>query len=227
VYVADTNNHRIVLRSLEGEVLRIIEEEPGELEYPVSVTVGPFGYLFVLEARRNRVKAYTAAGEVAFVWDGTDGELWLPVAVTADERYIYVMENDGHAHARVQVFTVEKEYPNNILTIFADNVGANPGQVWDPHEIAVSSNGKILIADSGNDRLQLFAWPGTEPIWIPSPTPTPTDPPWPTATPLPVTPTSTLDLPPTSIAPTADIQPTPVDRGGRTAFVPSAFSRRR
>ncbi|MFQ5459491.1 MAG: NHL repeat-containing protein [Anaerolineae bacterium] len=244
VYVADTNNHRIVHRGSDGSVESMITGPGlGELEFPVSVAVGPLGYIYVLEARKNRLQAYRPDGWRQFVWetDGNsevteEGELWLPVAVEADSQFVYVMENNGRDHVRVQVFTIEKAYPNNVFTVFADGPGAEPGHLWDPWELAVAKDGRIMIADTGNNRLQLFGWPGEAPIWTPSPTPTPTDPPFPTATPTEVdphgtqqptlpapSPTATINLP-TNVAPTPNIQPTPEGHGRRILYMPGVYS---
>jgi DNA-binding beta-propeller fold protein YncE len=220
VFVADTNNHRIVRRAADGSVINVIEGQPGEIEFPMSVTVGPLGLVYLLEAGKNRVQAFYPEGGRALTWEAHSesptsepGEFWLPVAVTADDQYLYVMENNGRDHVRVQVFTVEKEYPQNVLTVFADQSGASPGTLWNPQELAVSDDGRILIADSGNNRLSLYVWPGEG---LPAtPTPQFTDTPVPTTRPTddPNQPTPTAEGtrtgPPTHVAPTADIHDTP------------------
>jgi tripartite motif-containing protein 71 len=255
VFIADTNNHRIVHRAADGEVLGVMGDAE-VFQFPMSVAFGPRGLVYVVEARRNRVQAFDPLDRVlAFDWqseadpiDPAPGSFWLPVAVAADREFVYVMESDQRDHVRVQVFGFDKEFPHNVFTVFAEGAGANPGQLWNPADLSVSDDGQILIADSGNNRVQLFAWPGSEPQVPPTRTPsppvptrTPTDPP-PPETPVIIDPTDvpteepsltgtpeirpTLDLP-TNVAPTAEIQPTPNTGSGspRPAYLPLAFKR--
>jgi DNA-binding beta-propeller fold protein YncE len=253
VFIADTNNHRIVHRSADGEVLGVIGDAE-IFQFPMSVAFGPRGLIYVVEARRNRVKAFDPLDQVlAFEWqsdadplDPAPGSFWLPVAVAADADLIYVMESDRRDHVRIQVFGLEKEFPHNVLTVFAEGAGANPGKLWNPTDLAVSEAGSILIADAGNNRVQLFAWPGTDPVVPPTRTPTAQPSPSATAvrpdeTPVIIDPTDvptqepptdgtpgvrpTIDLP-TNVAPTTEIQPTPGDRAGpRRAYLPLGFKR--
>jgi hypothetical protein len=226
-----------VRRAPDGSVINLIQGEPGQIEFPTSVTVGPLGLVYLLEAGKNRVQAFQPDGTHAFTWEAQStsptsepGEFWLPAAVTADDKYLYVMENNGRDHVRVQVFTVEKAYPENVLSIFADEPGASPGKLWNPQEIGVSEDGRIVIADSGNNRLALYVWPGEG---LPDP-PTPQFTPSPTASPPPTddpnAPTSTPDggSPPlpTNVAPTAAVQDTPVaPREPSLIYLPLAVKR--
>ena len=79
--------------------------------------------------------------------------------VTAEDGTIYVA--DGHAgqqanappdtNARVVMFAPDGTYLGEWGTL-----GSGPGQFRTPHAIAIDSLGRIVVADRGNDRLQIF-----------------------------------------------------------------------
>ncbi len=223
VFIADTLNHRVVHRAAfgDGSLVRIITggdcpREQGELQFPVALAVGPDGKLFTLERGRNRVRAFSDEGRcLGIVADGPSvgptgeaevpvGVLWMPVALAADDRYLYVLENDKETRSRIQVFSLTAGGSGRlpVVAVFAEDIGPGPGEFWRPSGIAVSPDGRILIADTANNRLQLFQWPGTGPTTVPTRPPTWT--PQPTAT---ATATATSTLEPAS--PTVPLTPTP------------------
>lgn len=255
VFVADTMNHRIVRRSAypEGAVLGTIGgpgDGDGEFYYPMAVTVGPGGLVYVLEQGLHRLQAFNADGTHVATWaelfprplDGVEpGYLWFPVALGSDGENLYVVEDDARDHTRVQVLRPQPGVPlaASVVAVFAAVPGPGPGEAWRPRGVAASPDGLVLLSDSGNNRLQLFAWPGHEPPPTPvqpTATPLPTATPPPTATTSPTEPaTRTTDVPtaePTSTftpdptatprkvdTPAPNLQPTPPWR----AFLPVAL----
>lgn len=232
VFVADHDNSRIVKRSAAGELLGVIGTpggDPGQLRYPVSIALGPSGRLYVVERNRNRVQWFERDGTFAGHWasgqdyDDRPGTLWSPVAVAASGERLLVLENDERSHARVQVFRPSdgRTAEEALEGVFADGVGAAEGMLWNPLGLSADAEGRVMVADSGNNRLQLFALgregdavpPATDPppTDTPEPSPTPTDTPepspTPTETPAPTdTPEPSPTSPPTS-TPTATSAP--------------------
>ncbi len=62
---------------------------------------------------------------------------------------------DGYGNARVHRFAADGRY----LCGFGE-LGAGPGQFMTPHTILVDRDGRLLIADRENDRVQVFARDG-------------------------------------------------------------------
>lgn len=245
VFVADRGNGRIVRRSPDGRLLGLVGEPgdlPGQLRYPVAVAVGPDGLVYTLEFGKSRIQAFTPDGQRAGIWPGAtnpiDAEIglpWSPVALAADDRFVYVLENDQREHVRVQAIRPRADaiVVGELAAVFGTTPGPNAGELWNPLGIAARDD-QILIADAGNNRLQLFGWgedPGGPPTPTaepdpptpdpsptappsatpdaPSPTPTPTDLPTATATsPEPTDPAPPTDTPPAATAtPTATAEP--------------------
>ncbi len=148
VFIADTLNHRIVHRAAygDGSVVRVITgqdcpREQGELQFPVAVAVGPDGTVYTLERQRNRVRAFSADGAcLGIVADGPStgptgdaevpvGTLWMPVALAADDRYLYVLENDRETRSRVQVFALTSGGTRRlpVVAVFGEDIGPGPG----------------------------------------------------------------------------------------------------
>ncbi len=220
VYIADTLNHRIVRRSAypEGKVLGMIGRRgtnPGELTFPSAVAVGPGGpeheggLIYTLEEGTHRLQAFTPEGEFVAVWPEPGGELpgrppggvvepgylWFPVALAADGEYVYVLEDDALDHTRIQVLAPQPGVPltESVVAVFADGPGPGPGELWNPRGLAASPDGRILVADTDNNRVQLFGWLGAAPTATPEPSRTP----GPTQTP----PLTTTPPEPTTLAP--------------------------
>lgn len=248
VYIADHDNSRIVRRAPSGELQGIIGTpggDPGQLRYPVSIAIGPGNRLYVVERNRNRIQWFGLDGTFIDHWSGGQdfddrpGFLWSPVALAASGHRLLVLENDERSHARVQVFRPMSGAASEAALegVFADAVGAGPGALWNPLGLSADAAGHVMVADSGNNRLQLFdigaedraaqpaateaptlaptdtPEPTEAPTETPIPSPTATDTPEPSPTPLPTeTPTSTpsptaTELPATA-TPTSASSPT-------------------
>lgn len=236
VYVADRNNSRIVRRGMDGAVKAIIGTpggDPGQVRFPIGVSVAgapPSGdgeseevRVYVIEGNRNRVQAFTPDGTLIHDWRGgleietesEPGRIWSPLSIAADSSSLYVLENDGRNHIRIQVFEPEPGQPleRALVGTITDEQGPDGGQLSGALGIAASPDARVLVADSGNTRLQFFGWnevdgPTSTPVSS-EPSPSPTDV-GATAT---VTATATLDP---SASATATATPDPDPTGSAT-----------
>jgi DNA-binding beta-propeller fold protein YncE len=90
---------------------------------------------------------YAMAGPESFVCP-TD----VAVAANGD-----IFVTDGHRSAidhygdRVAKFSKDGKFIKDIV-----ERGSGPGQVWQPHSIAIDSQGRLFVADRSNNRIQIF-----------------------------------------------------------------------
>ena len=191
VFIADGQNHRIVKRDLEGNVLGIFGKP--HLAIPNGLTVGPDGLIYVIEEGSSRLSAFTPEGEFVYQWDAEPidlrfpepGELHTPVAIDADDEWIYIVDEEaGISRTQLLKPIVGQPLDTSSVLVMADSPGSGPGLVDAPNGVAAHADGRVIIADTNNNRLQLFRWKGTglDPTAVPE---TPTEIPTATATPIP------------------------------------------
>ncbi|MEO8083734.1 MAG: NHL repeat-containing protein [Ardenticatenales bacterium] len=237
VFVADRGNGRIVRRSPDGRLLGFVGEPgdlPGQLRYPIGVTVGPDGLVYTLEYGKSRIQAFTPDGQRAGIWIGASepiqaelGLPWSPVSLAADDRFVYILENDQREHVRVQAIRPRAGalVIGDLAATFGTTPGPNEGELWNP--LGIAARGKtVVVADAGNNRLEVYEW-GDDPIGPPTTAAPPTEPP--SATPPPPSATPTLDPspsatpdgpPPATATPSATTAPTDAPSATATTHPP-------
>ncbi|MDB5244092.1 MAG: repeat protein [Spirosoma sp.] len=170
VYVADTRNHRIQKwtrlnqETVAGGTGPFSKVE--SVNHPSGVFVDA-DTVYVADTDNHRIMKWTrdASGAhkgiiVAGISDGKfgdkDNELRKPAGVFVDrDRYIYVADTDNH---RIMKFP-----PNSTSgtagTLVAGVTGTHgngANQLDSPYGVFVDRTGAIYVADTGNDRIQMF-----------------------------------------------------------------------
>jgi DNA-binding beta-propeller fold protein YncE len=86
-----------------------------------------------------------------------DGYFFQPNAVVvAPNGDIFVAEgHNQNARARILVFDAS----GKLLRAFG-STGEGPGQLRAPHDLALDSQGRLFVADRGNNRIQIFSQTG-------------------------------------------------------------------
>ncbi|HEX3246071.1 MAG TPA: NHL repeat-containing protein, partial [Chloroflexota bacterium] len=130
-----------------------------QLVDPKDVAVDRSGRLYVTEGRANRVTILERDGSVLsrFGEGGAgNGQLNEPWGIAvADNGDIYVADTWNH---RVQRFDSAGRFLNlwGTLGDSQGQVGVAPGQFWGPRDIALGSDGRVYVTDTGNKRIQIF-----------------------------------------------------------------------
>jgi DNA-binding beta-propeller fold protein YncE len=129
------------------------------LNTPSGIAFAPSGERYVLDRKTNRVVRFDASGAVLSTFGGfgsANGKFNDPwgVAVGADGN-IYVADTFNH---RIQRFD-----PNGAFQISwgTPGVSAAPGVgrttiFFGPRAIAIDSQGRLYVSDTGNKRIQVF-----------------------------------------------------------------------
>lgn len=135
----------------------------GQFTNPRSVAVDSAGYVYVADSGNHRIQKFDPEGNYLLSWGGqgnASGQFQEPWDLAVDEQgRVYVADTWNH---RVQVF--------DSNGVFLNQWGAH-GQVqglgpdtaklfWGPRGVAIDSQGRVLVTDTGNKRVQVFSGDG-------------------------------------------------------------------
>jgi DNA-binding beta-propeller fold protein YncE len=160
--VADYGNHRIQVLTPNGDFVRSFGKfgtENGEFRSPRCVAVDPnCGDIWVVDQTNQRIQHFDPDGAFlgAFGKKGaTDGLLRNPSYLVVDGRSHSILVSDT-GNDRVQRFSLAGDW----LASFGSS-GDAPGHFSSPQGLAVDVEGKVLVCDHENNRVQIFASDGT------------------------------------------------------------------
>lgn len=154
VYVVDSGNERIQVFSPEGMLLRILggNVNAGLFNNPVSMAfLEDSGTLFVLDGDSGIVTVLDAQGKTTLTFGGRGTSLGhfvdpMHLAVTADE--VIVLDTDP---GMLKFFNHQGKYLYSIAT-----KGKEAGDLLAPTAFLALNDADFLVADQGNNRLQLL-----------------------------------------------------------------------
>ena len=183
IYVADSNNHRVVKFDAGGRYEKAFgswsgeppngdffdpnwNPPPGTFYEPWDVAVAPDGSVYVADLWNSRIQKFDEEGSFVTMWGGfgdsgqaargAESRFYGPrgVAVGGDGR-VYVSDT---GNKRVQVFD-----PNGKFVTQFGGGGLLDGNLDEPVGIAVTGDGEIVVADTWNGRIQVFS-PDGQPL---------------------------------------------------------------
>lgn len=163
LYVADSDNNRIQILSLDGvPVFQFGSEgdESGQFKKPEGVAVNSNGVIYVADTQNNRIQIFSTDGIflTAFGKYGTSEEgkksaevvFQNPKAITIDaENLVYVLDSGNN---RIQVFKEDGAFVGEI-----GGQGKSAGRFKQPVDITKDENNYLYVADKGNHRIQIFS----------------------------------------------------------------------
>ena len=156
--IADTHYARIVLFSMQGELLGMFGTkgtDPGQFTYPVSLTQDDEGKLYVAEYGGNdRVQVFTEAGEFLYAFGGFGvgaGEFQRPAGIAWSDGKIFVSDAINN---RIQVFKDDGE----LVGVLG---GEHPPTLAFPYDVSIDQTGRLWVPEYGAGRLTCLAADGS------------------------------------------------------------------
>ncbi|MFA6221885.1 MAG: NHL repeat-containing protein [Desulfomonilaceae bacterium] len=154
VYVVDSNNCRIQIFDPEGKLYKVvgsIGSIAGMFATPQGICLDSKDRMFVADTRNHRIQVFESFELVSVIGDLGDGDsqFRLPTAsqVTPSGE-IMVLDSK---HGLVKVFDKD----GNFERSFAGE-GNETGRLNSPQGMILDHDGSLLVADTGNHRLQKF-----------------------------------------------------------------------
>ncbi|MEW6163364.1 MAG: nickel insertion protein [Nitrospirota bacterium] len=154
IYVAGLYFPGVLILNNQGKLLEIISpEEEGRKVKLNNVTVDQAGRIYLVSEEEGHIYVYDENRKFLFRFGekgGSTGKLSRAQAVGVDNRNgrMYVVDYMRHT---ISVYDNEGKY----LSEFG-GLGWGEGWFQYPGDISVDSMGRILIADTFNDRIQVF-----------------------------------------------------------------------
>lgn len=144
----------VLIFDKEGHLQEIVSPQEDERKVKINnVTVDQKGRLYMVSEEEGHIYVYDENRKFLFKFGqkgGTTGKLSRPLAVGIDNRNgrMYVVD-----YMRNTVSAYDKE--GKYLFEFG-GLGWGEGWFQYPRDIAVDSAGRILVADTFNDRIEIF-----------------------------------------------------------------------
>jgi len=157
IFVADSKNHRIQKLDPQGKSLLAWGTqgaEPGQFNDPSGIAVSKDDIVYVADTWNHRIQKFDADGKFLLEWRDTTG-FWGPrgIAVSPDGQSIYLTDTGNKRVLRYD--------PQGTLLETWGSEGTKPGEFIEPVGVAVDAEGRVVVADTGNRRLQVFDADGT------------------------------------------------------------------
>ncbi len=167
IYVADQNNNRIQKFKTDGTFVAKWGTQGnanGEFNAPHGIDVSPSGLIYVADSGNDRVQLFDDTG----TWQGSfgqtgsgDGQFEQPMGITVNGNGDVFVSDPGND--RIQLFSVLPVVAQSQSTLQAIKYqfsGTVDGSFIDPTGVDLDSSGRLIVADRGNDRIQIFASSG-------------------------------------------------------------------
>lgn len=154
VYVSDAEKNQILVFNLDGKFKFAFGRAgngPGEFNFPYGLAVDKDGRLYVADMKNHRLQVFDRDGKFVGFFPGEGKAKVLfssPAALTIKNNLLYV--TDVYL-CKVFVFDLE----GSKVLEFGER-GSEKGQFKYPNGVEADSKGNIYVADSGNNRVQVF-----------------------------------------------------------------------
>jgi len=161
VYIFNRGEFPMMVFGQAGNYLKTWGQ--GDFNRPHGAYVGPDGNLFLIDDLDHTVKKMTTGGDLIFVL-GTPGQPaeWQqggifnrPTDAFISPKSGDLFVTDGYGNSRVHRFTADGKH-----VLSWGEPGTGPGQFSLPHNLVVLKDGRVVVCDRENFRLQVFSEDG-------------------------------------------------------------------
>ncbi len=169
--VADTHYYRMLVYTLDGQ--RVQDKEiggqagraPGQFAFVTDAVSDRDGCYYIGEyGDSDRIQKFDPDGNFITQWGGTGREkekFVRPQSLVIDGDVLWIADACNH---RIQRYDISGPRPRWI-DVWGQQ-GNQPGQFHYPYDLALLSDGGVLVCEYGNQRIQRLAADGTpQAIW--------------------------------------------------------------
>ncbi|RMF95792.1 MAG: hypothetical protein D6727_09940 [Gammaproteobacteria bacterium] len=148
VYVVDTRGGGYGVFDLAAGRTRFVRPAgPGRLRKPINISIDADGTRYLTDTERNQVLVFGSDDRFLRAF-GQDDD-YRPVDVLILGERLYVTDI---AHHRIVVLD---KASGEIVDTFG-SVGSDPGELFQPTNLALGPEGQIYVTDTGNFRISVF-----------------------------------------------------------------------
>ncbi len=162
VYVLDSDNNRVQYFSAAGEYLGMWDAaERGGLNQPWGIAAGPDNSIYVADTWNHRMLKFDADGQFLAEWYANDPSdptktFYGPRSVAVDGNGRVFVSDTGNK--RIMVYSDSGEFIGKFGTS-----GMGEGELDEPVGIAIFEDKWLAVADTWNQRVQIFDISGSNP----------------------------------------------------------------
>jgi len=160
ILVADCGNNRVQSWCLSDQSLLSYIGHDSKLCNPRNIAIDKHHHRTIITDSSNNRLVFLSSIDLSFLFSvgkqgSRPGEFNCPsgIAIDDDRDRIIVCDSENH---RVQVLSL---IDGSFLFEFGEE-GNQPGQLNNPEGLCIANQGRIIVADSGNNRLQSFTHEG-------------------------------------------------------------------
>lgn len=156
LYVPDTHYARVMVYSPTGDFLKefgSFGRGAGQFIFPTDIAFDPAGNIYVSEYGDNdRIQVFDPTGSRVIRTIGRfgqgDGEFSRPQSILIEADLLYVSDSCNH---RIAVFKTDGTWVRNM-----GGAGGGLGQFRFPYGLDADSDGHLIVAEFGNNRVQVI-----------------------------------------------------------------------
>ena len=161
LYVADTQNHRIVVVDSNDLVMTAWGSQgvtEGQFNQPRDIKQDRYGNIWVLDTGNSRVQNFSNLGVFNFTrgsLGNQDGQFNLPLGFALNGIDQAIVSDTGNF--RFQVFNDLSTAATNLMPVTIEGFyGDGPFQFKEPSGVTVNRRGQVAIVDGQTGRVEFF-----------------------------------------------------------------------
>lgn len=151
--VANSGDCNILVFTPDGELLRSFGEkgkDPGEFLSPMGIAIARNGNYIISEKGNHRAQILKPNGEFVVEFGITEPKLATPVGIAVDYQTGNILVSNYRSN-RIQLYDENGQFIKILI-----EAGRSLGSVNCPWNLALDREGKVVVCDLDNHRVQIF-----------------------------------------------------------------------